>query len=475
MKGRTMIDEALDKYVGLADDYALKGSTKQQFLFSLRRPNEKFILEEDQFVFLKTCDGCRTIRNILADYDVDSQQTVIGFLSSLIEVGAVILTERPYPCRVDIELVPEPRLQAVHFEATSRCNMGCVHCYYGNRLNARNDLSLEEISRMADEMEKMQVEIVAIGGGEPFMRNDIFDVVSMVEARGMRISALFTNGVLLTPDIAGRILGCRSRFTVFVSLDTITPEGMEFRGFSVEKGAEVLSKIIQNIRFLTRSGVPVVVNTVVTKYNIGSLLEIHKVVGSLGIKSWRIGFPKRTGSFIKNADRSEEKWENIAKVCLNVLRCHLEQGRPFHLQVEYLYREELFKDLQPLSDQSFVCDYELRREGCCIKPNGDVVSCAYCGDMPVGNVRERSLWDIWYSQQMQDIKNIRICDVRDCQGCLLRSICATGCRINAYFLHGDFYNAKDDYACEATKFFYEKVVPLLGEHNILPSSFELHS
>jgi len=466
---------AVDKYVGLAGDFTLKGSTQQQFLFNLRRPNEKFTLEEDQFAFLKVCDGRKTIRDILADYDADSQQTIMDFLNSLKKVGAVSLTEKPCPCRIGMELAPEPRLQAVHFEATSRCNMRCAHCYYGDRINAGNDLSLAEISRMADEMRKMQVEIVAIGGGEPFMRDDVFDVIGIIEAKEMRISALFTNGVLLTPDIVEKILACRSRFTVFVSLDAINPEGMEFRGFDVTNGENILNRIIRNIRFLTGNGISVVINTVVTKYNIGSLFEMHRVVESLGIKSWRIGFPKRTGSFVKNLDRIEEKWENIAEACLDLLVYHFEQGKPFHLQIEYLYREELFRDLQLLPDQSFVCDYELRREGLCVKPNGDVVSCAYCGDMPIGNVREKSLWDIWYSQQMQAIKNIRICDVKECRDCRLRSVCATGCRINAHFLHGDFYNAKDDYACKAIKFFCERVVPFLQEHDILFPAFELRS
>jgi radical SAM protein with 4Fe4S-binding SPASM domain len=96
-----------------------------------------------------------------------------------------------------------------------------------------------------------------------------------------------------------------------------------------------------------------------------------------------------------------------------------------------------------------------------------VVSCAYCTDIPIGNIRTNSLEKIWHSQQMQNIKNIRVCDVKECRECPMRNVCGTGCRINAYFLHKDFLNAKDDYACAAIKFFIEEVKPLLKKYDII--------
>ncbi|MBU1137093.1 SPASM domain-containing protein [Patescibacteria group bacterium] len=137
--------------------------------------------------------------------------------------------------------------------------------------------------------------------------------------------------------------------------------------------------------------------------------------------------------------------------------------------IEYLFREELFerKSLHPLSDQDYVCDYEGRRSECCIKPNGDVVSCAYCSDLPVGNIKESSLWNIWYSSEMEKYKKIKIGDVNECKDCGIKSLCGTGCRANAFFLHSDFLNAKDDYACKAVEFFNQRVLPLLKEHNFI--------
>lgn len=188
----------------------------------------------------------------------------------------------------------------------------------------------------------------------------------------------------------------------------------------------------------------------------------------LGVKSWRLGFPKQTSLFKDKGNDFNVSWEDTANHCFGILKNHLTNGKPFDLQIEYLYREILFKQgLHNLCGNDFVCDYEGRRGECCIKPNGDVVSCAYCTETPMGNIRENSLSEIWYSPKMQGIKMIRIDSVKECVGCDLISLCGTGCRANAYFLHVDFYNAKDDYACIAVKFFKEKVAPLLREYEII--------
>ena len=123
--------------------------------------------------------------------------------------------------------------------------------------------------------------------------------------------------------------------------------------------------------------------------------------------------------------------------------------------------------MQPLADDSFVCNYESRRESCCIKPNGDVVYCAYCNDLPMGNIRREALSKIWYSSVMQRMKKIRVQDVKGCRDCKVRAYCATGCRINAYFLNRDFYNGKDEQACQMVKFFKQNILPFLEEKGIV--------
>jgi len=458
-------DRISNGYIVLSDGYTIKGSKNEQVLLNLI-DGARYDLEPEQFDFLSLCDGSFRLAEILTQYDEESQAVIHDFINNLKEIGAICFVDKKTCRKLHGNLVSIPRLQAVHLEATSRCNMRCAHCYQGELYPVSDNLTLEEIRRLIEEMEKMQVENISISGGEPFLDKNTFDIVRCVEEHDIRVLSFFTNGLLVGEKAIERILACRSKPTMFVSLDAITPAGMRFRGFDGATGKKVLDRILENIRNLVANKIRVVINTVMNRCNITTLRKMYNIIRGLNVNSWRIGFPKRTG-FFKGQNEFELPWETMINSSFNLLKHHLGEGRPFHLQMEYLYREELFENFELLPDDAFVCDYEGRRESCCVKPNGDVVHCAYCADFPLGNIRQERLEKIWYSSAMRKVKEIRIKDVEGCKNCELRPYCATGCRINAYFLHGDFYHAKDDYACKAVKFFVHEVIPLLKKEKII--------
>lgn len=455
-----------NQFISLADDYTIRGSESEQVLLNLKN-GARYDLTREQFDLLTQFSGQNTLQATAGQYDQESQQVIRDFLVNLQTIGALRFTTDKTFRELPQEVVPDIWLEAVHLENSSRCNLRCAHCYQGDQYPVAGSLTFDEIKTAADSMKAIQVQGISVSGGEPFCQAEIFDIVHLFEEREIRIISFFTNGILLDQPIVEKILGLRSQPTIFVSLDAITPEGMIFRGLNKSTGKAALKRILANIEMLKANGLRVVVNTVMNTHNIGVLKNMYNVIKGLRVNSWRIGYPKQTGFFREGRNQFGLSWETMAQASFALLQHHFRQGRPFHLQMEYLYREELFKDSQPLSDEAFVCDYERKRQSCCLKPNGDIVSCAYCTDFPVGNIRRQPLPEIWYSKEMQSVKEVKIGDVKGCQGCALRSYCATGCRVNAYFLNGDFYHAKDDYACQAVRFFVETVMPFLKAEGVL--------
>ncbi|NQT49768.1 radical SAM protein [Candidatus Kuenenbacteria bacterium] len=424
-------------------------------------------MQEGQFEFLSMCDGQHLSEDIFQLFDKESCGVVRMFYDELIQKGVIDVATSPRLRSLPDKLPPNPGLQFVHLEVRGSCNLKCAHCYQGDRYYKSDALTLVEIERLADEMQELLVQGVSVSGGEPFFQDDLFQMMQLFEERDIRVISVFTNATLLTEKKIKNILKMRSRPTIFVSLDSITAAGMQFRGLALAEANKALGAILNNVKMLVASGISVVINTVMNQLNIDALPAMYNVVKNLGITSWRIGYPKEMGYFKSGGVGTfGVPWSEMTNAAFSLLQHHFDEGRPFHLQLEYLYREELFGNLQALSDKDFVCDYEEKRGTCCIKPNGDVVSCAYCADFPIGNVRTDSLAKIWYSPNMQKIKEIRIGDVKECNGCEVRKYCATGCRANAYFLHGDFYNSRDDYACQAVKFFVETVKPFLQKQGI---------
>lgn len=464
----------LQKVITLSDFYTLKGSFSKQYLFDLRTM-KRFLLDAEQFQFLSLCTGDSTLTEIIKEYDTKSQKIIFEFVGFLKKIKAIEFKKERKQRRF-LDLVKNPRLRLVHFEITGNCNMKCVHCYQKKYLHQpQNEISFKEIQNLILEMRKLQVEEIGISGGEPFMRTDIFDIIKFFEDNEIAVSSIFTNGLLLNKKIIENLLKCRSNFSLFVSLDAIKPDSMKFRGFNSIQGKKVLQRALKNIRIATEAGIPISVNTMVTKENIKDIYQMYDYLREIGVKGWRLGVPKRTGNFRECYFKFALSWEEVLDVYLKIIQYHTEieqkLQQDFNFQIEYLFRKELFENIELLSENAYVCDYEEKRQSCCIKPNGDVTSCAFY-PYSLGNIRKYSLETIWYSKEMQNIKNVSICDVKDCQSCSLGPLCATGCRANAIFLH-DSANAKDDDACIAVKFFVEKVFPFLKKKEIIKKKIKV--
>ncbi|HUA72395.1 MAG TPA: mycofactocin radical SAM maturase [Solirubrobacteraceae bacterium] len=108
------------------------------------------------------------------------------------------------------------------WELTYACNLACVHCLSSSGRRDPRELTTAECMAVIDELERMQVFYVNIGGGEPTVRRDFWELVDYaVEHRvGVKFS---TNGSRITPQIAARIAST-DYVDVQVSLDGATAD-----------------------------------------------------------------------------------------------------------------------------------------------------------------------------------------------------------------------------------------------------------
>ena len=103
------------------------------------------------------------------------------------------------------------------WELTYACNLSCVHCLSSSGRRDPRELTTAECQAVIDELERMQVFYVNIGGGEPTVRPDFWELVDYATAHqvGVKFS---TNGVKITPDGPASwppptTSTCRSRWT----------------------------------------------------------------------------------------------------------------------------------------------------------------------------------------------------------------------------------------------------------------------
>ena len=108
------------------------------------------------------------------------------------------------------------------WELTYACNLACVHCLSSSGKRDPRELTTRQCMDVIDELERMQVFYVNIGGGEPTVRPDFWDLVDYATAHhvGVKFS---TNGVRITPRIAER-LAASDYVDVQISLDGATAD-----------------------------------------------------------------------------------------------------------------------------------------------------------------------------------------------------------------------------------------------------------
>ena len=157
-------------------------------------------------------------------------------------------------------------LKDLRISVTDRCNFRCRYCMprevFGKDfpfLERAEIMSFEEIDRLAGIFIDLGVEKIRLTGGEPLLRKNLPDLISMLSMRGVEI-AMTTNGVLL-PRYAPA-LSAAGLDRVTVSLDAID----ESTFAAITDSGHTVASVIAGIEVAESVGLgPIKINTVVKK------------------------------------------------------------------------------------------------------------------------------------------------------------------------------------------------------------------
>ena len=162
------------------------------------------------------------------------------------------------------------------WELTYACNLACAHCLSSSGRRDPNELTTQQAEAVIDELQRMQVFYVNIGGGEPTIRPDFWHLLEYAVAHqvGVKFS---TNGVRITPDRA-RFLASTDYVDVQISLDGATAEVNDYvRGpGSYDMAIKALGNL-QDAGFKDAK-----ISVVVTRQNVTQLDEFKALADSFG-------------------------------------------------------------------------------------------------------------------------------------------------------------------------------------------------
>jgi AdoMet-dependent heme synthase len=371
---------------------------------------------------------------------------------------------------IDLEFLP----RLIAWELTGKCNLNCVHC----RASAQKErdpqeLSTDNIKRVIDDILSFSKPIIILTGGEPLVREDVFEIAKYGTDKGLRV-VLGTNGTLITPEIAKRLKSSGIR-RVSISLDGASPGAHD--AFRKREGA--FDGAMSGIKTLKDADIDFQINTTVTKRNIDEIEKLFDLAVGLGAVAHHIFLlvPTGRGKAMEDEEIPPEEYERVLGWMYEKQK-EIESDAGKHDNMKEVVAHKQYHGTHPgrtgvgmfmkatCAPHFFrVMDQRekesggkglLRRGGpggragldamskgclagtgfCFISRKGDVQPCGY---LPVtaGNIKDKPFREIWEDSRLFN-------DLRDpgklkgkCGLCRYKLMCG-GCRARAYAKYNDY-------------------------------------
>lgn len=310
--------------------------------------------------------------------------------------------------KVDYPLIP-PR--NITLTLNYICNQECIMCdIKKQKFNKKHEITCEEIKKIIDDMVVLNIPDLVLTGGEPFLYKDIFEVISYAKDRDRKV-IMITNG-FYDNCIVEKILISQSDH-LQLSLDGSTAGTYEsIRG--VEGSFKV---VIDNIKRFIDSGKSVGATATITKQNYKDLVNIACLAQKLGCTKLAL-----RPAHVSNADP-------LRKDSINspfwIFPCERDDFRKVIEDLKTFNKETNFLDFPPGLDlllRYFDDGYLLLKGTCFIGFTRLIISYnerdSYgvwmCRDM-IGDIRKKSLREIWYSKEAKKMRKI----IRKCKSTCL--------------------------------------------------------
>ena len=171
----------------------------------------------------------------------------------------------------------------VQFAVTKLCNLKCRMCGSSLSRKLETELTLAQIEKLADTLDKLNVGVVLLTGGEVFLRPDIADIVRIFAKKNFTVR-LQTNGILADEEKIKAVYAAGVE-EVTISLNTLIPEKQDKITGQNGSWQEIIESIARFSRILPVKGTLLGVNTVVTKENLEELPQIIRFVTGIGFYS----------------------------------------------------------------------------------------------------------------------------------------------------------------------------------------------
>jgi len=341
---------------------------------------------------------------------------------------------------------------------TRRCNLRCIHCYSDSHdEDYSGEMTTEEAKSFLQDLSDFSVPVILFSGGEPLLREDIFELAHFSKELGIR-PVLSTNGTLIREGVIEKI-GEVGFGEVGISIDGIGERNDRFRG---SKGA--FDAALQGIRNCVALGQRVSIRFTISRHNYTDLPAVFELIERENIDRacfYHLAYTGRAHNMVSDDLSHEETRAAVDLICDHTLDLHkrgldkeiLTVGN--HADAVYLF----LKISQEQPERAAEVLQLLRSNGGnnsgvrigAVDNLGNVHPDQFWWHYSIDNVKRRKFGDIWLDTSaplMLGLKDRRGLLKGRCSNCQYVDICGGNLRVRAEAVYGDVW--AEDPACYLT-------------------------
>lgn len=434
----------MDHIIYLRRDAFWKIRPYGSILYKLRDFTNRLKLNDVASFFISQIDGQRTIADIAQvaamefEVPVEVVEKDCHQVMDMLSQKEMVTFDPALGKAVELEQL-EPTIDVANIRVTNGCNFRCIHCFPNSSKVGESELTKEELIHLIDELARFKVLHVTFTGGEPFLRKDLVDIVEHANSKGMLVS-ICTNASLMTDETIERLAQCAIA-SLKVSMDGASAETHD-----KYRGQGKFDELIPKIKKLVAAGLPVCINSVISRVNFHEYKQILDLARDLNVYEFAFDYIRKMG-------RAAGHWDDVSLSMDQQVEFLTYYNSKFpkygSVNMGSVFYPEIVGDLLTETNATKACNVCLA--SIVILSSGDVTACWRLYDtmgFTVGNLREKPLMEIWRDAELfHKLRELDIQDIEKCKDCNLNSFCDASCRGWALPIHGDWYGAPPEDKC----------------------------
>lgn len=295
----------------------------------------------------------------------------------------------------------------IFIDLTNHCNLSCKHCLSTSSKKNKIHIPFNKIKEIIDECHELGVFLFKLGGGEPFLRSDIWQICELISEKNIGITAS-TNGTVVSKKMVEGIKKYRIKLSISIDGD------QEHHDFIRGKG--IYEKTLNGIETLMDNDICPTLQFTLMNNNFKQTDHVLALSNELGLKL-KIRRVKPIGRAKENKLVSTEQQGNYLRF-LDKINEHPDIDLEDIQRLDYSSKSDII--LGPTD-----CGAGTRSMH--ISYDGTITPCVYLGESFVdGNIHTARIRDVWKNgKNFIKIRNLKLND--ECKQCERKMICHGEC------------------------------------------------